>query len=1269
MAQSDSPFASILLVEDNLTDVKLVSQLLTEAGYGVRIAPNGSAALQTVAEQLPDLILLDINLPDTSGYEVCRQIHSSSAWGHIPIIFLSVLDQTFDKMQAFEAGGIDYITKPIEALELLARIRVHLGYRQMQQELKQQNQTLRAQEERWQLLLQATQDGIWEWDIQTDTMVFPTQYFALLGYGEAEITGDLAGWKALLHPQDRDRVLAHLKSYLERRRATYNLEYRLLCKDGSFKWMASVGQAVWSDDGTPLRMVGVHRDISDRKSSEIHIREVTQRLALATNAAQIGTWDYDCLEQRLIWDDQMYKLYGVCASYFTGLYSDWRRCVHPEDLPAVEAELQASLQGDHEFRSEFRVVHPDGRIVYLEAHAMVLRDNKGRATRVIGINRDITERKQTEQFLAEQNDKKQAILSAIPDLIVVIDAEGRYRERISSDELVDLAPFEADATGQHIAELMPLEIANRQLEAVQRVAESREILIYEQAINFDGRLQYEEVRVVPYGVDTFLFMFRNITNHKEGELALRQSKATKQAILDAIPDLLMRVDRTGRCLNLIAGGGVHQFPDAHGNTACSIYDRLPQALAERQMQYLSQALETSDRQIYEHTIDVNGKRRYEEIRIVPLDQNEALVMVRDITDRKEIESMLHHQLDRMLLLDYLTDRIRQSLDAEQIFQTAVQQIGKVFKVNRVLIHQYVAEHRVSVPYVAEYLDGTVQSLNARPVPLANNPHLQHLLSQERAIASNDVYADPLLKESAPFCQKIGLKSLLAVGTFYQGKPNGVLGLHQCDRYRTWTADEIDLIEAVAAQVGIAIAHATMLKSAIQQQQELQQVNQELLETNQKLEQARHLAESANQAKSLFLASMSHELRTPLNGIIGFSELLNTEPGLSPNQREQVKIILQSGEHLLELINDVLDISKIDAGQMTVEPTNFAVQEFFQNIDSMFRHAIEAKGLALTINLSPDLPAIIQCDASKLRQILINLLGNALKFTSQGHIEIRVDHAPCSSEARKVELHIQVIDTGVGIEPDELPLLFTLFNQAKAGRDMAQGTGLGLALCRRFAHLLGGDIQVESGLGQGSTFSLFIPVAVPEHVQSTFSSQTPGIISLLPGQPLWRILIVEDQEINRRLTIRLLSQIGFDIRTANDGKEAIACWEDWQPHLILMDMCMAGMNGYEATRQIRQRCGPQAGTQKERCVTPYALGTSETSPATAHPIPCPKIIAFTASAYKDERQEMLMAGCDDILCKPFRAQELFNAIAKHLPVRYQFEADSPACSTLPYLTAP
>ncbi|MGB3494226.1 MAG: response regulator [Elainellaceae cyanobacterium] len=1271
--------ADILVIDDTLADLHLITQILHNAGYQPRIAQTGAIAQRSIEVRSPDLILLDIKLPDINGYTFCEQLQSSATSSHIPIIVLSALDQAFSKVKAFNSGAVDYVTKPYEAEELLARLQLHLSNQRLQRNIEQQNQLLKAQEERWQLLSKGTGDGIWDWNVQTGDVMMSARYRAMLGYADEELTERAETWRLLLHPDDRPRIVQTANAYLAREISAYRVEFRLLCKDGGYKWILSRGQAIWAEDGTPLRMVGIHQDIGDRKRAENQIRELAQRLSLAANAAQFGVWDLDCVNNRLVWDDWMFKIYGLGPNDFSGTQEAWKERVHPDDLPtALEENLQATSNGELEFQDEYRIVRPDGDIRYVETCGAILRDQQGHVLRLIGINRDVTDHKLADLALEQSNAKSKMMLSAIPDVIRVVSSTGYYLNKINSGESIDIIPTGVDITGQHVTEILPPDIATHQLKAISTVLKTQKMQAYEHTLQVGDRLQYEAVRVIPYADDAVMVLIRDITVQKQHELALRQSEATKQAILEAIPDLLIRLNRQGIQLDFFTGGETQLSPNVAESGQQSIYETLPRELADLRIHYIGQALDTGKRQIYEHEIEIEGELHYEESRVVPLGEDDVLVMVRDMTHRKRAEQSLQRQLQKSLLIKEITDRIRQSLDPAQIFQAAAYQLGTVLQVNRALIHHYVAEPTPQVPFVAEYILGeAVEPIMGMTIPIGGNPHMQRLLAQKEAIAIDDVFSDPLLDNAHDLLRQVGLKSMLAVGTFYQGKPNGVIGLHQCDRHRHWTLEEIELIEAAANQMGIAIAHATVLDHEIQQRQELSRINQEL-------EQARQQADTASRAKSLFLASMSHELRTPLNGILGFAQLLSLDSDLSISQRDQVKTILSSGDHLLELINDVLDISKIDAGEISVNLAPFSLISFVNDIEAMFRNHIERKGVAFYIDMSADLPTTIRSDEAKLRQILINLIGNAIKFTHQGFIRLTVEgdmgHAQASQRqaGTVLMLRLSVQDTGVGIETTALPTLFDLFTQAEAGRQSVQGTGLGLAICQRFVQLLHGDIQVESVLAEGATFHVTIPVETISDVSTPAQSQAQSqahsqahICQLAPGQPAWRILVVEDQDDNLRLAIDLLSRVGFEVNTAANGEEAIARWQDWRPHLILMDINMPGLDGHEATRLIRQGSRRQTlsathppcdlALENNRDITKgrdAANAPTTSNGADFEPVD-PKIIAVTASAFEEQRQRMIDAGCDDVVSKPFYLQEIYEAIARHLPVTYIYDEEDQA----------
>lgn len=384
--------------------------------------------------------------------------------------------------------------------------------------------------------------------------------------------------------------------------------------------------------------------------------------------------------------------------------------------------------------------------------------------------------------------------------------------------------------------------------------------------------------------------------------------------------------------------------------------------------------------------------------------------------------------------------------------------------------------------------------------------------------------------------------------------------------------------------------------------------------------ARNAAEAANKAKSIFLAGMSHELRTPLNAILGFSSLMHEDPQLPESMHQYMDIIIRSGEHLLSIINDVLEMAKIESGRVQLENAPFDLGAMVRDVIEMMEVRARRKGLQLIVDQASEFPRYIVGDEARLRQVLINLVGNAIKFTTQGGVTVRLG----TKENHCSHLIIEVEDSGPGIAYEDQQRIFEPFVQLGEQRD-SKGTGLGLTITRQFVRMMNGEIFLESEPGRGSLFRIDLPLteAAEDDIPKPDHAGSDHIVGLASGQPEYRVLIVEDQLENQLLLSRLMTSIGLQAKVAENGEQGVHLFQDWHPHLIWMDRKMPVMDGLAATRRIRALPGGKEV----------------------------KIVAVTASAFQEERAEMLDAGMDDFVRKPYRFGEIYECLARQLGVRY------------------
>ncbi|NEO83018.1 MAG: GAF domain-containing protein [Spirulina sp. SIO3F2] len=610
-------------------------------------------------------------------------------------------------------------------------------------------------------------------------------------------------------------------------------------------------------------------------------------------------------------------------------------------------------------------------------------------------------------------------------------------------------------------------------------------------------------------------------------------------------------------------------------------------------------------------------------------------------------------LQREKAVTSIIDKIRRSLNLQTIFDTAVEEVRLLLQSDRAVIYrfnpdwsgQFVAESMapgwnslLTIQQTHPQINQNVSLCSLQDLAKAGgitDTYLQNI--QGEGLSHGEMYriCSDIYQAGFPDCyiqtlELYQVKAYAIVALYQNQELWGLFAVYQNDSHRQWQPDEIQFLTQIANQLGVGIYQASLLER-----------------------------------KSNFLAHMSHELRTPLNSILGFAQILNRDSTLSEQQHEYLRTIVRGGEHLLSLVSDVLEMSKIEAGQMTVNNTQFDLQVLLNNLHEMFQMKAHAQGLRLIFERDKQLPRYIETDESKLRQILINLLSNAIKFTESGHVTLRAQcltPTKLTAEQRTgvwlvqtaravpnpntqpqtpldpsspdpgletisngLYLSFEIEDSGPGIAPEEQAKLFQPFVQTQVGINSQQGTGLGLVISKQFVELLGGQIFVESQTGHGSTFRFMIQVTAVSAAAQQALANPQQVIGLVVGTPTYRILVVDDRAESRQILVDLLRPIGFEVREATDGKVAYEQWQEWQPHLIWMDMRMPEMDGYAATRLIRSA----------------TIGQQ------------PVIIALTATVMEKPQSLAFTAGCNDFVSKPFREDIIFDKLAQHLGLQYVY----------------
>ena len=1079
-------------------------------------------------------------------------------------------------------------------------------------------------------------------------------------------------------------------------------------------------------------------------TSKASLLQSKERLSLAVRSGGVGIWDYDVVNNRLVWDDQMFKLYGITQEQFSGAYEAWQAGLHPEDRQAGDERIQLALRGEKDFDIEFRVLWPDGTTHFIRGVALVQRNDAGAPLHMIGTNWDITEMK-----LAAENIKRQAslinsLLDSMPDIVFFKNVEGcylgcnpRFAEVVgrAKEEIVGKTDY--DLFDKAIADVFRQN--DRLMLELDESRHSEEWITYP-----DGRKILIDTLKTPYrGPDGELLgmlgISRDITARHLAEVALHESEANFRAFFETMTDMIMVATPDGRiiCTNVAVPqtlGYVQEelqgmmLLDLHpaevrqeaANTVAAMFrgerESCPLPLARKDgilVPVLTRiwlgkwdgkeclfgvckdlTAEQEANQRFErlfHTspcpialsslpdprfLDVNsaflkalGYSREEAIgnssaslglfvhpeqqtaleeriaadgRVTDMElqlrrkdgtifdgllSGEAFVsqgkrywmtVMIDITSRKRGEaelarlSVLQHAL-MCLATEFVNVPFERQ---EEAINQSLATMGRLIHADRSYLFKYDFEKGV-MSNTHEWCEAGVapEIGNLQSVPLELFPFWVEAHRRGKRVHIPNVEAlqreDPLWQVLAPQ----GIQSLITLPLIQEGDCLGFVGFDAVQQARNWKEEEGSLLQVLAE----LYAHFESRRSLERKTQELQQ----------RLTEARDAAQEAARAKSLFLANMSHEIRTPLNAILGYAQLMGRECMVKAcPMSKRLGAIMRSGEHLLDLLTDLLELVRSDSQELKLSIGSFDFYQALEDVHLIFARQPAAQSLTLGFSCAPNVPQYICSDSGKVRQILVNLLGNALKCTKKGSVRLSVSLLPGEVSAG-ITLAVDIEDTGCGIRPEEVKRLFELFytHAEDGGHKTAKGTGLGLPLSRRYARALGGDVAVvRSTPGEGSCFRFtfqarLVDGAAVKHLHK-------GVVSrLAPQQPPCRILVVDDDPDNCEMLVDLLEPLGITIETASSAAEALhRLRQSLTFDLVLMDKRMPGMDGYAALRHLRELPGGEKIA----------------------------VLIVTASGEVEERETALAAGAMGYISKPIRREKLLEEISRVTGIQYEYE---------------